>query len=180
MATIVVEQPNNDIMVGMSEHNPYKTCDKTRENIEQPLTDPQPVRVFFGSAVIRLNEEDLQNALRLQNYAHVIKFVCIMDFFVAILNFVVFLNPFFFVAGLFNMFGYYGVVYFNQTYLHVYSVYQLMLVVASAVGVWFLIQTSSTLPIVMTSLGTVFHLWMCKIVRNFIGMFPQIRITDTV
>jgi hypothetical protein len=180
MATVVIKQPNNDIMVGMSEHNPYKTWDKTRENIEQPLTDHQPVRVYFGSAVIRLNEEDLQNAVKLQNYAHVIKFVCIMDFFVAILNFVVFLNPFFFVAGLFNMFGYYGVVYFNHTYLHVYSVYQLILVVASAVGVWFMIQTSSTLPIVLTSLGTVFHLWMYKIVRNFVGMFPHIRITDAV
>ena len=81
MATIVVEQPNNDIMVGMSEHNPYKDRDKTRENIEQPLTDPPPVRVYFGNAVVRLNEEDLLNAVKIQNYAHIIKFVCIMDFF---------------------------------------------------------------------------------------------------
>lgn len=180
MATIVVEQPDNDIMVGLSEHNPYKQLDQNLDTLEEPLTSNNiPHRIYFGTTIVRLDPEDLNMAVRLQNYAHVIKFVCIMDFFMAMMNFVLFMNGFFFLCGLFDMIGYYGVLQFNKTYLHIYSVYHIILGIVCAMAIWFFVhQDNKVGPLVLTSLGMIFHFWMCKIVRNFIWMFPQIRITD--
>ena len=166
MTTIIVEQPNNDIMVGMSEHNPYKDCE------HHVSEDPAVHRVYFGPLAVYINSETLENAVRLQNYAQVILIVCAVDFFMALLNFVLFMNVLFFVVGLFNLLGYHGVMYFNKIELHIYSLYQLFLSVLSFFVLWYFINNGSVVHIIVSSLGIIFHTWMFKIVRNFICMFP--------
>ena len=173
MTTIVVEQPNNDIMVGMSEHNPYKKLDQNVETLEEPLTSNNvPHRVYFGASVIRLNPEDLNRAVRLQNYAHIIRIVCIMDFFMSMMNFFMLMNPYFFLAGIFNLIGLRGITQFDKIQLYTYGAYQFILAVGLGVTLGFYISHENNVIIVMSSVGIVFHLWMLKIVKNFIDMFP--------
>ena len=107
---LLASQPDGDIYIAVSEHNPYK---------ELPVSDfSTPVR--FGGDV---DTELIVGIINLENQATFVRFMTIIDFMMNFIDFIVLGNVVSAGLSLTSLIGYYG----TKTYEHVKILFYLFI-----------------------------------------------------
>jgi len=164
MNATLVQQPDDELCIAVNEYNPYK---------EVPSDTNSDKEVYFGDTLVFLNPQNAENARRLDRFSRIITAVCMLDFCIAWVNFILTGFPYFLLVCLFDLFGYWGVVYFNKTYLTFYMIYQFFAAMGTVVWVCIFVHTLQIGLFCIMSVNTILHLTMFNIVNKFIKMFPN-------
>lgn len=161
----LVQQPDDDLCIAVNENNPYKEVPRDTESTER--------EVYFGNTLVFLNPQNIENAQRLDRFARTITIVCMLDFGIAWVNFILTSYPYFVFVCLVDLFGYWGVVYFNKTYLTIYMIYQFFAAVGTIVWVCIFVHALQFGIFCVMALNVILHLTMFNMVNKFIKLFPN-------
>ena len=162
MTTVVVEQPDDLPVVGVSEHNPYK-------NEQGRLHTDEPRPVYFGTTVYHIPATSIYMASELEQFARTIKFITFFDTVLAFINFLVVGYYPVLIAVAFNNCGYFGALRFNKKLLGAYCAFQFFNFVSKIAY----ISTNPGAQIAaIIGLTSIFNMVMVVMVMRFIRMIP--------
>lgn len=162
MTTVIVEQPDDLPVVGVSEHNPYKHEDGL-------LHTEEPRAVYFGTTRMHVPSTTILRAWELEEHGRTIKFVAFFDATFAVINFLLVGYLPMLIAVFFNYLGYLGASRFNKKLLGSYCAFQIFNF-SSKIAFIVMKVEPKTSPILGVS--SVFNVLMAVMTFKFMRMIP--------
>lgn len=162
--SVIVENPEGQIVLGVSKDNPYKNEDSlvVEDDAAQPL--------LFGEVQVMLPYDTFRRALELEKRSQTIRFLCILDFFINTLTFV----AYGYLGGLFismiSMMGYYGTLKYRRFLLIGYLIYQILLTFSRVGVIVYLVYTHETQDVALMVMLTILAVTQ-GVITNFVWKF---------
>ena len=169
--SVIIENPEGQIMLGVSKDNPYKNEDPVSFQGDEPS---QPL--LFGDVRMMLPPDVVYRAIEIEKRSQTVRFLCILDFFMNTFTFVVYGYVAGFLIGMISVFGYYGAFRYRRSLLIGYLIYQFLLTIARVVAFGYLIythQTDDVALMIMFPILAVTQGFITNYVWKFYNMLPN-------
>lgn len=160
MATIIIQQPNDEPCIGVSEYNPYRD---SKETLNEQSTQP----IYFGTELCYFHPEIHLQAVELERFSTIIKFVSLFDSNIAIISLVFSGYPLLGFIILFNFCGYLGAHTFNKKLLYLYILFHVTMFISKIV-----VSIKITNQIFL-GISAIFNLMMSILTGMFISLYPR-------
>lgn len=162
--SVIVENPEGQIVLGVSKDNPYKNEDPlvVEDSTAQPL--------LFGEVQVMLPPDTFRRALELEKRSQTIRFLCILDLFINMLTFLTYGYTGGLLISLISMLGYYGALRYRRLLLIGYLVYQVLLTISRVGVIVYLIYTHETQNVALMILLPILAITQ-GVITNFVWKF---------
>jgi hypothetical protein len=123
--TQVIQQPDETIVLGMDEHNPYvyAACSQASPDVESQNNVSTPV--YFGQHMMWIPNTYVERAADLENYRVAMTYITSFESMTAIFMFILTGNLGFLITTIFGVVGYIGVRYYDRKFLFLYALTQI-------------------------------------------------------
>lgn len=165
MATVIVHQPDDNIYVGVSENNPYKSQ-------EERLTTDEPRQMYFGETVAYVPATVVRLASELEQSATFLRFVTAFDTTLSFMNFVLSGELVFLGVALCNYIGYRGSRTFFKKYIYFYVFFQIFNSTSKIVFICMSPSAESEVAVIV-GLSAFFNLITIWFAYRFVRLIPN-------